>query len=145
MAGNFSERMDELIAQTPEHVTGTVVVDQVYAQYQHEGMDLKHPRGGRAKYLGGPLIENYVSYYQRLADALLDGDTTKAMIHNMEDLSTEGVYKNAPWEFADLKASGHPIVEENGATVYDRAPMVHRLSEQELKDKGDLRRMGLGG
>ena len=112
--------------------------------YQHEGMDLVHPRGGRAKYLGGPLIENHVSYYQHLADSLLDGDLPKAMIRNMENLSTEGVYKNAPWEFADLKASGHPIVETDNQTIYDRPPMVHRLSDEELRMKDHLRQIGLG-
>lgn len=140
----FEERIQELIDQTPSNVHGTVVVDQAYAQIQHEAMDFKHPHGGRAKYLGGPLIEKHQHYLQELANGLLDGHLPGVMIRNMEDLSTKGVYENAPVEFADLKASGHPIVEADGGKIYDRPPMVHRLSEQELRDKGHLRALGLG-
>ncbi len=140
----FAARIQELIDKTPSKVQGTVVVDQVYAQIQHEALEFKHPHGGRAKYLGGPLLENYQKYVQHLADATLDGDLKDAMIRNMEHLSTEGVYENAPVEFADLKASGHPIVEVDGMAVYDRAPMVHRLTEEELRAKNHLRALGLG-
>jgi hypothetical protein len=140
----FAERIQELIDRTPSRIQGTVVVDQVYAQYQHEGLDLKHPNGGRAKYLGGPLMEKHLSYMQDLADSVLEGQMPGAMIQTMEDLSTKGVYDNAPVEFADLKASGHPIVETDGGVIYDRPPMVHRLTEEELRAKGELRALGLG-
>lgn len=140
----FSERIQELIDSTPSHIQGTVVVDQVYAQYQHEGLDLKHPNGGRAKFLGGPLLENHQKYLQNLANGLLQGQLPAEMVRNMEDLSTAGVYENAPVEFADLKASGHPIVEADMKKIYDRAPMVHRLTEAELEAKHDLRQLGLG-
>lgn len=140
----FAERIQELIDRTPSKLNGTVVVDQAYAQIQHEAMEFNHPRGGRAKYLGGPLIENYQQYVSNLADSLLGGQLPAAMIRNMENLSTQGVYENAPVEFADLKASGHPIVEADGMKIYDREPMVHRLSEEELRAKARLHSYGLG-
>lgn len=57
-----------------------------------------------------------------------------------EDLARE-VSVKAPVEWGDLRGSGHPTVDDNGETVYDRAPAVHRLSEEELRAKhrrGDL-------
>lgn len=60
-----------------------------------------------------------------------------------EDLSGK-VYDLAPHEFGDLRASGHPSVIDEGAVVYDRAPHVHRLSEEELKAKSHLRALGFG-
>lgn len=140
----FAERIQELIDRTPSHLHGTVIVDQAYAQIQHESMQFHHPRGGRAKYLGGPLIEKYQEYISNLAEGLLPGQLPAAMIRNMENLSTAGVFENAPVEFADLKASGHPIVESDGMKIYDREPMVHRLSEEELRIKARLRDYGLG-
>jgi hypothetical protein len=63
-----------------------------------------------------------------------------AMADNMEDMS-EQIYLLAPWEFGDLRASGHPSVASGGATVYDRPPNVGRLSEEELRAKGELREL----
>lgn len=67
-------------------------------------------------------------------------DISEGLAKAMEDVS-QGVYDRAPWEFGDLRASGHPTVEHDGETTYDRPPNVHRLSEQELKDKGHLREL----
>src|SRR5882762_5554805 len=46
-------------------IVGSVVVDQVYAQNQHESVWFKHPRGGQAMYLHDPLFANSGSYMQR--------------------------------------------------------------------------------
>lgn len=64
----------------------------------------------------------------------------EAAISAAEDLSDD-VFELAPLEFGDLKASGHPSVTDDGAVVYDRAPNVGRLSEEELRIKGHLRGM----
>lgn len=136
--GTFIAGMDELIAKTPQTVTGHVEVDQVYAHYQHEGVSFHHPDGGQAMYLKEPLFVKVGDYMDRLARGACTGDLVQAMIDNMEDLSNE-VYDRAPWEFGDLRASGHPWVEADGATVYDRPPMVKRLSEADLKIKSHLR------
>lgn len=144
MPGIFAERIQSLIrAADGGKLRGEVIVDQVYAQYQHEGLDLKHPDGGRAKYLGGPLIENYANYYNDMAKTLFHDGGQQAMINSMEDLSRE-VYDNAPREFMDLRASGHPIVHKGITKVYDRAPYVHRLNKYELKAKNQLRALGFG-
>lgn len=136
----FSDNLRKLLEETPDRLTGHVEVDQVYAHYQHEGVNFEHPDGGEPFYLKTPLYAKAGDYYRNLAEKAIDATGTKlreAMIENMEDLSNE-VYKRAPWEFADLRASGHPTVEEDGTVVYDRAPMCHRLTEDELKIKSHL-------
>lgn len=145
MSGTFGDRIDELIESVGEgKLVGSVVVDQVYAKYQHERMDLQHPRGGQAKYLGGPVLENMHTYMQKLADNVLHGSLTGAMTSNVEALSKE-VFDKAPREFWDLRESAHPSVTNDGVPVYDRPPIVHRLSKGELRVKDRLRSQGLGG
>lgn len=139
MTGTFVDNIDHLIEQTPkERLSGSVVVDQVYAHYQHEGIGFHHPDGGEALYLKMPLFVKMRGYFEHLGAAAAHGGLRQAMIDNMEDLSLE-VYHRAPWEFGDLRASGHPSVTEDGQKVYDREPMVKRLSEAELAIKSHLR------
>jgi hypothetical protein len=141
---SFEARLTELaqsVGQGTLH--GSVVVDQVYAQYQHEGLDLKHPSGGVAKYLESPLYGKHRDYFQRIADHVLAGDLISAMADNVESLSRQ-VYELAPREFHDLRASGHPSVTDQGSVVYDRLPNVHRLTSDELAAKSHLRALGFG-
>lgn len=147
MAG--SESFDAALARLSEAVgvgtiRGRVEVDQVYARYQHEGLDFKHPRGGQAKYLEQPLYANAGLYMRDLAARVLpDGDVVQAMADVTEDLSGE-VFDKAPIEFLDLRASAHPTVTQGGAVKYDRPPMQARLSEQQLRAKHKLRSLGGG-
>lgn len=138
----FVDSMDDLIRKMPKQgVAGSVVVDQIYAHYQHEGLDFKHPDGGEAEYLRRPLYTKHVQYMRRLAKSAVtrDGnDLLDAMKENVEDLSLE-VFKRAPLEFGDLKGSGQPMVLWDGKKRYHRPPNVHRLTEIELKDKSKLR------
>ncbi len=62
--GNISLQrlMNELI--------GEVVFNTPYATYQHEELDLNHPKGGEAKYLEKPLKENAKDYIEGLAEAI---------------------------------------------------------------------------
>mgnify|MGYP003624032472 CR=1 FL=1 len=131
MAGSFVDGIQKLLDATPDKVTGHVVVDQVYAHYQHEHPEFHHPDGGQAFYLSEPLALKAHEYFGRLGREAVHGRLKEAMIENVEDLSKE-VYNRAPWEFGDLRASGHPIVEEDGHVVYDRPPMCRRLTEDEL-------------
>lgn len=143
MAGSetFDRRMDELAERVGyERIRGSVVVDQVYAQYQHEGLDLKHPRGGQAKYLEQPLYQRAPQYVQEVADSLLTGNPRQALADAMEDLSQQ-VFELAPIEFLDLRASGHPTVRQGARTVYDRPPMQARLTPAQLRAKNQLRRV----
>jgi len=145
MAGDFLARMDELIE---EHdggdVVGSVVVDQVYARYQHERMDLKHPNGGQAKFLSGPLLNDAGKYLQKLAGNVLHGSLNAAMAECMESLSLS-VWEKAPRDFWDLRQSGNPRVHVGAAEVYNRPPIVPRLTEAQLREKARLKGMGLGG
>lgn len=145
MAGDFAARMDELMDSVGDGVLeGSVIVDQVYAKYQHERMDLRHPNGGQAKYLSGPLLEHHRAYVARLARNVLHGSLEGAMEANVEELSKE-VFNKAPRDFWDLRESAHPRVLNEGVPVYDRAPVVHRLSEGALRVKVRLKAQGLGG
>lgn len=138
MSGTFIAGIEELLKKTPERVVGRVEVDQVYAHYQHEHPEFHHPDGGQAFYLRDPLFGKAGRYLRRLSQGAVHGELVKAMTENMEDLSLE-VYQRAPWEFGDLRASGHPTVWADGALVYDRPPLCRRLSAEELKIKSHLR------
>lgn len=142
--GNFAERIDHLIdAVGYGALAGNIEVNQRYSRYQHEGYDFYHPDGGQAGFVVIPFFERNVKYMEHLAQSAITEEGSKledAMADNMEDMS-EQVYLLAPWEFADLRASGHPTVTSDGETVYDRPPHVARLSDEELKAKNELREL----
>lgn len=137
-SGTFFERIDRLIAEAGEgDLVGRVVVDQVYAQNQHESSWFKHPRGGQDHYLRDPLFDKVDQYMQHLADHLVTpngSEIKEAMSHVVEDLSDQ-VEIRAPREFGDLESSGHPIVYDQGAVIYDRPPKTRRLSRDDLRLK----------
>lgn len=143
--GTFGARVEELIESVGGggKLEGRVVVDQPYAQDQHETLAYHHQGGGKARYLGDPLFMSLGHYMQRLANNVLHGSLPGAMADNMEDLS-KAVFEEAPFEFGDLKASGHPIVKSGGEIYYDRPPAVHRLTKAELDAKQELRNLGFG-
>jgi hypothetical protein len=134
--GDFSARIDELrrMVGGPDRLTGSCVVDQVYAHAQHEHMEWNHPRGGTAKFLERPLFDHYRDYLEDYARTVLDDGGQPAMKRSMEHLSDE-VEVTAPREWGDLMRSGHPKVEQGDRVIYDRAPKAGRLTEAELKAK----------
>lgn len=144
MTSTFGARIEELKRQVGHGtLRGKVEVDQVYAAYQHEHDEFKHPDGGKAHYLRDPLFEGINSHMETLArKAITQGgsELKEGMKDVVEDLSTK-VYEQAPLEFGDLKGSAHPSVESDGAVVFDRPPNVPRLSEEELRIKGHLRNL----
>lgn len=133
----FAEGCDELARLVGDGTLhGEVTVDQVYAQFQHEVLDLKHPRGGQALYLHTPLMDHFREWLEGYASTVLEDGGRPAMIDAMEALAEDkGVAGHAPVELGDLRASGHPLVRDGGDVIYDRAPRQHRLSEEELKLK----------
>lgn len=138
--GNFSERLGELKAQVRGgSVVGSVKVDQVYAHYQHERLDLNHPRGGQAKYLETPLHVHAGEIFQHVADTLLDDGGKRGMANAMEMLS-DSLEVYAPILYYNLRRSGHPMVKVGGATTYNRAPKQRRLTEAELRQLRRSRR-----
>jgi hypothetical protein len=120
-------------------LTGKLVVDQVYAKYQHERMDLTHPRGGGPKYLEAPLYANHGDYLRRVAQSFLTGDPVRTMADCMESLNT-AMGAAAPVELTNLRRSGSPRVFDNGRTVYYRPPWQRRMSEQELRSASRTKR-----
>lgn len=156
---SFFARMDELQAMVgDDHLIGACEVDQVYAHRQHEELTWHHPEGGQAKYLEGPFIGGIEDHMRRLAKTMLDTTGPRAGMAEVAEEMAAAVFEHAPFEFGDLRASGHPFVVDGGhvetveagktditggQTVYDRPPAVPRLSEEELRAKGDVRRLGL--
>jgi hypothetical protein len=143
--GTCTRRLADLRDQTGSHegsLTGEVIVDQVYAHYQHERLDLRHPRGGGALYLTLPLLLHRGRYLDRYARTVLDNGGQDAIKDAVEDLAgTGGVETYAPWEFYDLRRSGHPVVRQGLRVIYDRPPHQHRLSPDELRAKARLRKL----
>lgn len=140
----FEDRITQLITQVGGgKLVGSVRVDQVYAKYQHERLDLKHPSGGGAKYLERPLYDESRGIMADLARNVLHGDLVAVMASGMEKVS-RGVFEHAPFEFGDLKASGHPRVKDGGVIAYDRQPMRRRLTKTELRAKSHIRNLGFG-
>lgn len=132
---DFFERTDILAEIIGDgELTGTVEVSQIYAAIQHNSLDFRHPRGGQALYLTAPLMDNFERYFEDIARSVLDEGPEPGMVRAVEDLAEEGgVATRAPVLYDNLRASGHPSVTSDGATVYDREPRQHRLSEEELK------------
>lgn len=151
--GSFSERLAELRRMTHMRdgkLTASVVVDQVYAHYQHEGLHFRHPRGGQAKFLEDGLNRHYRDYIERYARAVLHDGGVGALMDDAEHLSDQ-VEVLAPVEFSDLRRSGHPSVHAGGylgdgtggEVLRDREPKQHRLTEEELRIKSRIRYLDL--
>jgi hypothetical protein len=135
MVGTFTQRIDELEKRIGSgRLQGSVTCDQIYAHFQHERMDLHHPRGGTAKYLQRPLMDGYRDYLGDYARTVLSDGGQAAMRRSMEHLSDQ-VEITAPREWGDLAKSGAPKVTQGGRTLYDRPPKAARLGKEELRAK----------
>lgn len=132
MAGDFATRIDELSNLVGSgSLEGKLVQDQVYAHAQHERLDFAHPNGGQAKWLETALHQYSSEYFQDIAGRILEGGGGEAMADAVEKLDNHQA-QLCPKQSTVLARSGHPTVTDNGATVYDRAPEVPRLSDDEL-------------
>lgn len=133
MPGSFDERMAELEAMVGEGpLTAAVEVDQVYAHYQHQGLEFKHPRGGQALYLQEPWLRNTDHAMQTLADGVLKPDGLHEAARQIALDGVTMVREHAPVEFDNLRRSGHATVTDNGAVIFDQPPEVPRLPEDAL-------------
>lgn len=125
----FSDRLEEIRRQVGiGSISAHCVVDQAYAQNQHQTVTFVHRHGGRAFYLGAPMMENYLELMQLIADRVLTefgSEVESAMIEVAEKFS-QYVFDNAPKEIGELDTSGHPFVERNGIPIYDRPPVSPR-------------------
>lgn len=116
----------------PGKLVGKLIVNQVYAKYQHERLDLAHPHGGGAKYLERPLMARGPELLRRVGTGALEGDGAGAMIEAVEALNS-AMSSAAPVLFNNLRRSGRPKVYDNGRLVYDRPPWQPRLSKGQLR------------
>ena len=140
MPGTFNRRittLDQRVGDTK--LTGSVVVDQRYAKYQHERLDLRHPRGGKAKYLADPLYQLHRPILMMIGREVLSVGPVPPMIRGVEWISKE-VGVQAPIDENDLRRSGNPRVFDELGSHYDRKPTRPRLSPQELRLKSARRR-----
>lgn len=121
-----------------KELEGKLVVDQIYAKFQHESLDLHHSSGG-AKFLTKALLSEYRSVFRGLArDAYRPLGLNSAMAAGMERVN-KAMSKNAPRLYQDLRNSGAPSVKDRGRFVYKRPPVVKRLSKSQLKAKDRAR------
>lgn len=132
MPSTFFSRIDHLSDAVG---TGSIVagctVNQPYAQNQHQSVHFNHPHGGRALFLGGPLMENAFTLLGDLARKIITpagSDINQGMIDVAETMAGY-VRVNAPVETGQLRTSDNPWVEDKGVRIYDRPPISPREPE----------------
>jgi hypothetical protein len=110
-------------------ITAKCVVNQPYAQNQHQTDHFRHTNG-RSHYLGGPLLEHAFELIEGLARAAitpLGTDIHGEMVDIAETMSRY-VWENAPKDTGRLSMSGHPSVSDNGRLIYDRPAIAPRMT-----------------
>ena len=128
-----TEQLEQIVGDGD--LTGTFAVEKVYAAVQHEkgwlnylgfmgprDINVYH-RGGGPKFVEAPLKENYPTYYQNLADGVLDGTLEGRMVQNVEDLDDE-LQVRAPERDGELKRAGSYIVRDDGTIVARKEPQT---------------------
>lgn len=146
MAKKAIDGIQDLIDRTGgPKLKATVVVDQPYAQDQHETLYYKHPRGGQAKYLESPLFAKHPQWLQKFANRLLmkSTDAGKEWAGVGRSLKNE-VARSAPVEFGDLRGSAALTAREGATIIVNEPALQPRLSEAELDAKDYMRSMGVG-
>lgn len=132
MASTFFARIDHLSDAVG---TGSIVagctVNQPYAQNQHQSLHFQHPHGGRALFLGGPLMENAFTLLADLAREVItpNGSNIDQGMIDVAETMARYVLENAPVETGQLRTSGSPWVEDHGVRIYDRPPISPREAE----------------
>lgn len=159
MAGDtFAERMDLLSEIVGKGVlTAAIEVDQVYARYQtgwgdpdappgsvvtptaqshgpkgKPGPAFSHPHGGRAGYLSQTLTALGPSVAQAWADSIAEERPLATTTIVEAERVAAYVSIAAPVEVGILRGSGAVTVTDEGATIYDRPPVVPRLTQEAI-------------
>lgn len=115
----------------------SITMNQRYAKFQHERMDLKHPHGGKHHFLTDPLFDHVRQILGALAMAAVTarGSALRAaMVHQVEAWAVRSVAQTPIW-WGDLPNSHAPEVVDDGEIVYRRPPKARRLTDEELKLK----------
>ena len=134
------DRLIEAVGTGPLRMR--VEIDQIYAHYQHERADLRHPRGGKPFYLRDPLFANHEDYLRHLASLTItaDGSDIERGAREVVEQLVFDSEAETPHDTGRLSLSGHPTVESDGVVIYDRPPHAPRATEEELK--AERRRRG---
>lgn len=142
MARKASVGIQQLIDRTGgPRVRARIVVDQVYAQDQHETLHYLHPSGGRAKYLEAPMMEAHRGWIQDFANRFLNArrNTSSVWGASVGRPLVRAVARNAPRERSDLSRSASLAVYEGGAVVMFEPAAQNRLNEAALEVKDEAR------
>ena len=129
MPDDFFERTQYLMDQVGDgDLTAGCLVDQPYAQDQHETLHYNHPRGGRARYLGGPLFENALPLMEKIAANAItrDGSDLNNTFIGISETMSEWVVTEAPRLLQILRFSGEPWVKDGGNEIYRRRSAMPR-------------------
>lgn len=145
MGSTCSARLRQLAESIGDgNLTATVVVDQAYAQDQHETMHYRHPHGGGPKFLEKALFENHQGYYRHLARHVLDGDRPlhESMLRVGRDLVFDSAKITPVGPNGPFLARSHELtITDDGQRVHHDEPQQRRLTEDELEaiNRGDGR------
>jgi hypothetical protein len=126
--GDFTERMLQIKEQVGRgHLVAHCVVDQAYAQNQHQTVTFNHD-DGRPFYLGAPMMESYLEWFMQIARKAIteDGSDIESAMIDIAEAMSQAVFDNAPRVIEELATSGHPFVERDGVIIYDRPPISDR-------------------
>lgn len=129
MPSTFFSRIDRLSDSVGNGwITAGCTVNQPYAQNQHQSAWFRHPHGGRAFYLGGPLMENAFDLIGEIARGAITpfGSTIDRRMIDVAETLSRYVLENAPRETGQLATSGNPWVKDNGVLIYDRPAVSPR-------------------
>lgn len=139
MPGTFVPNVERIITKVGGGIlTAKVEFNQVYAHRQHYELGWKHPRGGEALYLANALFGGVGEYLGLIAGSVdADLDPTPGMIEVAEALARKSA-SNAPIMWGNLRMSNHPSVTHNGMLIYDRLPIMPRLTDEELDELHEL-------
>lgn len=133
--GSFNDRMTELKKLVGiGKIEASVTYAQAYAQFQHEGVGLRHPRGGEAHFLANALNATYKEFYDRVAMGLFRGNVQQDFIQYTDRLNTAAA-ERAPIELDNLRRSGAAAVKVGGRFVYQRQASQRKLTKTELNNR----------
>lgn len=126
--GTFDERIEELADAVGEgDLTAELVVDQAYAEVQHEREDYHHTVG-QAHYLEEPMMAMSGEFMEHLAESAITADGSE-LFFGMRDVSerlSRIVEDYAPQDTGELYLSGSPRTIDNGVERYHRPPYIPR-------------------
>lgn len=120
-------------------LVGQIIIDQVYARYQHE-RHLHHPRGGRSKFLTTGLTTTGPRAFGTMANQVLRGSLNIAMARGTENV-VKAVRSLEPREFGTMANSATVRVTDRGRVTYYRrgAP---RLTDDQIEARRRLSQRG---